>query len=1288
MATQQETARDRVQGLMKKLTTSSGHEAVYLLEWLEKFSERLMNRADQVTVEIHKLVDSTGFVEQDLDNAFNTFRGLSSSQFVENRVYEEDETTIIKKDNQVQDQGMPSQSFENDIVPRYKEAVATAWSIYEKHIHKSYKRGSHKSRILSERWQKQLPHILGTEEFMRDNSCGLAEDRSTDMEAFESESDADRDGANMAAEMAVTGTFSEREWSDSESDVSEEQIGSFEPAVSAALNFKAMLEAALRSPYIPHNDGSLVSHGSSMEPFTSVDSTATVTSVSDQVLRNMSEGGHTALQSHPDMELHFSNGHFQNFMKDFKVVSPFTSLALRDTTEPEVSHEHRKDDKVNMPEDSGLQQERSTRNVNNLFKALPAPNMHGGLFEDENEDEIFGLQKVLLNTNSWSSPTIPQGLFGDVTSEAQKENENSELSKNHVTTAEAVQSSFHMNSPTLFQKKDSLFEYENEDEIFGLQKVLANTNSWSSPTIPKGLFGEVASEAQKENKSSVLSKNHGTISEAVQDFHMNSSTLFEKKDAHLPSAVKMVKSSLVTDGSSSRSSSYDHVHGLFSFQGSTGSGLPLKDSLLLFRKGLFDDDDDDNDRENDNVDLFGSSSHLGVAQSFKEVAGNDIFVGSKSEAEDGTVFLPLQVGQGRSVTVPFDDNVDPSASSSRLGVAQSFEEVAGNDIFAGSKGEADDGTVFLLSQVEQTSAGSRACEDISGEANDDVLHMPSHADMYSNSALVNDIRKEGKDATGIGSSDIHMNVNREDSWSSVSDWREIVSNSNSLILESEDVGITHLPKTEALHTTELPLLPGFDKEAKTQSSHLFSIRKEEIAIIESDDVVNSWSNARIVTDTLQLEDVGGKAMDALSSLMADRIYNEGRDEGMGQCQPDQINSVGSRLASKVLIDVPQESVGRHEGRTGEIIPADSVSESKRLVPDEVEVSVKLDNVSSKRSRAISLLQEHLHLHPSMLPFQAGTNASTSNLFVVNASRAGNKNHGSEDTMQLKHATMSRPRGSSKRRAPSSCKDSALSRSVVNTSSPAVYSMAIPEFVAGISEEQDQTGKGPEVEAVESEPKVQEEVGVGTLVSYSIVASSGKKDDHDKNYLLHDVSQRTDAVMHASSTSGDAFNAGEVIVPNLSMPMSKASLNEDKVGSKLLDKEHFSGSSVSAPKQGTAESSVAKSVMMKPLTTSIKSVLFGDDNDDNEASLFGPLQAGIAGTHSTLLSSASLSTNQGSGLSLFDSDEENTKSEYGVTKKGTDLKSLSQDLHRCGVGSTGSLITNARKSLFEEDDDDD
>lgn len=287
MATQQETARDRVQGLMKKLTTSSGHEAVYLLEWLEKFSERLMNRADQVTVEIHKLVDSTGFVEQDLDNAFNTFRGLSSSQFVENRVYEEDETTIIKKDNQVQDQGMPSQSFENDIVPRYKEAVATAWSIYEKHIHKSYKRGSHKSRILSERWQKQLPHILGTEEFMRDNSCGLAEDRSTDMEAFESESDADRDGANMAAEMAVTGTFSEREWSDSESDVSEEQIGSFEPAVSAALNFKAMLEAALRSPYIPHNDGSLVSHGSSMEPFTSVDSTATVTSVSDQVLSFM-----------------------------------------------------------------------------------------------------------------------------------------------------------------------------------------------------------------------------------------------------------------------------------------------------------------------------------------------------------------------------------------------------------------------------------------------------------------------------------------------------------------------------------------------------------------------------------------------------------------------------------------------------------------------------------------------------------------------------------------------------------------------------------------------------------------------------------------------------------------------------------------------------------------------------------------------------------------------------------------------------------------------------------------
>jgi hypothetical protein len=67
----------------------------------------------------------------------------------------------------------------------------------------------------------------------------------------ESDSDTERDEAQMAAEMVGTGILSEGEWSAIESEGSAHQGGVLEPAVSAALDFRAMLEAALRGPSLP-----------------------------------------------------------------------------------------------------------------------------------------------------------------------------------------------------------------------------------------------------------------------------------------------------------------------------------------------------------------------------------------------------------------------------------------------------------------------------------------------------------------------------------------------------------------------------------------------------------------------------------------------------------------------------------------------------------------------------------------------------------------------------------------------------------------------------------------------------------------------------------------------------------------------------------------------------------------------------------------------------------------------------------------------------------------------------
>jgi hypothetical protein len=74
----------------------------------------------------------------------------------------------------------------------------------------------------------KLPFIIGTEEFARDSECGLAD--FTFVGAYsrsgtpESDSDTERDEAQMAAEMVGTGILSEGEWSAIESEGSAHQV--------------------------------------------------------------------------------------------------------------------------------------------------------------------------------------------------------------------------------------------------------------------------------------------------------------------------------------------------------------------------------------------------------------------------------------------------------------------------------------------------------------------------------------------------------------------------------------------------------------------------------------------------------------------------------------------------------------------------------------------------------------------------------------------------------------------------------------------------------------------------------------------------------------------------------------------------------------------------------------------------------------------------------------------------------------------------------------------------------
>ncbi|XP_024540574.1 WASH complex subunit 2 isoform X2 [Selaginella moellendorffii] len=237
--------REKLRALLEHSATSgfSLQSGAQLQEWLERFAASVKGRAEDLRAQIDRLADHTASVEQDLKNAFNSFRLLSNTQFIENRVYEEDETVTPEQEKDGEPQRV--ESYEGDIVPRYKEAVTTAWN---EHLKLSRSR---------EARPRSLPYIIGSEEFMRDPHCGLPDLRhkaSTSV-TREYDSEAEKDGVNMAAEMVAGGVISDDEWSEPSNEAPEDQ-DHHEPAVSAAMDFKAMLEAALRASYVTSDDGS------------------------------------------------------------------------------------------------------------------------------------------------------------------------------------------------------------------------------------------------------------------------------------------------------------------------------------------------------------------------------------------------------------------------------------------------------------------------------------------------------------------------------------------------------------------------------------------------------------------------------------------------------------------------------------------------------------------------------------------------------------------------------------------------------------------------------------------------------------------------------------------------------------------------------------------------------------------------------------------------------------------------------------------------------------------------
>lgn len=220
-----------------------------VLKWLSEFSEKLQKRADNAATEINGLLDQTRVVELDLKNAYNSFRNLSYHQLIDHKISDEDDTDTRMKDNAKSSlqTDIPAQDYETDILPRYKEALSLGLTSCRNHLQSTKKSHSTTSVFRTGLANGPLPHIIGSEEYMHDNSCGLAEDFVLGTSPLDFSWIVDSKEISSEAEEHGPSDLFGSQMFGMQQGLSEKDGA--EPLVSAAMDFKAMLEAALLNPY-------------------------------------------------------------------------------------------------------------------------------------------------------------------------------------------------------------------------------------------------------------------------------------------------------------------------------------------------------------------------------------------------------------------------------------------------------------------------------------------------------------------------------------------------------------------------------------------------------------------------------------------------------------------------------------------------------------------------------------------------------------------------------------------------------------------------------------------------------------------------------------------------------------------------------------------------------------------------------------------------------------------------------------------------------------------------------
>ncbi|XP_045139588.1 WASH complex subunit 2A [Echinops telfairi] len=161
-----------------------------LLQFLQEFSQQTITRTHEIKKQMDGLIRETKATDCRLHNVFNDFLMLSNTQFIENRVYDEEvEEPVVKTEPEKNEQEKTREQKEVDLIPKVQEAVNYGLQVLDSAFEQlDIKAGNSDSEEedANERVElilepkdlyidRPLPYLIGSKLFMEQEDIGLGE---------------------------------------------------------------------------------------------------------------------------------------------------------------------------------------------------------------------------------------------------------------------------------------------------------------------------------------------------------------------------------------------------------------------------------------------------------------------------------------------------------------------------------------------------------------------------------------------------------------------------------------------------------------------------------------------------------------------------------------------------------------------------------------------------------------------------------------------------------------------------------------------------------------------------------------------------------------------------------------------------------------------------------------------------------------------------------------------------------------------------------------------------------